>query len=166
MNTSAPYLDGLRVLQEREQAERDEAAGRLATAREEAAHAQEQAEQLLRYRDEYGQRWSSQFKQGAPAELVQCYRTFLERLDQAVAQQASLARHAEDRLEVQRLHAQGCEQRLAAVKKLIARRETTWAQAQDRAQQRLGDEIAQRQHTRHASQNSLADAEDAHEHMP
>lgn len=166
MTTSAPSLEGLRVLQEREQAERDTAAMRLAEAREAAAGATEQARQLLEYRDEYERRWSAQFRQGTPAELLQCHRSFLDRLELAVTQQATLAQHARDRVDVQRQHAQVCEQRLAAVTKLIARREATWQHAQMRVQQRLSDEVAQRQHSRRARHGESEGIDDTHEHTP
>ena len=53
-----------------------------------------QAEQLLTYRREYEQRWGAQFAREGKIELVRCYQGFMERLTQAVEQQARIAEQA------------------------------------------------------------------------
>ena len=45
------------------------------------------AEQLADYRGEYLQRWNEQFGRGGFIEIVHCYQSFVQRLDEAVAQQ-------------------------------------------------------------------------------
>jgi flagellar FliJ protein len=141
-------LEALNTLREREQAERDRALALLRDAQSQADHAQAQAEQLRQYRAEYAQRWTSQFRQQGTMELVQCYQSFMQRLEQAVAQQAALAEQSRVRVDAQRDLLRECELRLASVCRLIERREHQQRRLADRAEQRASDETAQRAHER------------------
>jgi flagellar FliJ protein len=150
MNTRRP--SPLNTLLEYEERERDAARMRMHDAHVQAEHARAQADDLERYRHDYGQRWSRQFRQSGTAEIVQCYQSFMQRLDHAVVQQAAVATHARQRadatVEVLRAH----EQRVAAVRKLIERQQQALARAGQRAEQRRDDEFAQRSHARLAAQ--------------
>lgn len=140
--------DALTTLLEREQEERDRVRVRLRDAQLQADHALAQARQLQQYRAEYGQRWTQQFRQGGTIELVQCYQSFMQRLEQAVAQQQQLADQAAMRLESFRDAVRECEMRVASVRKLIERRERQKQRVAERADQRQSDESAQQLHAR------------------
>ncbi len=111
-----------------------------------AAHAaaQAQSEQLLRYRREYEQRWGREFCREGAIELVRCYQGFMERLTQAVEQQARIAQdsarqleHATQALREQEIH-------VASVRKLIERRLQEARTAAEREEQKQSDEFAAR----------------------
>jgi flagellar protein FliJ len=150
-------LAALNTLREREQAERDRALAQLRDAQSQADHAQAQAEQLRQYRAEYAQRWTTQFRQQGTMELVQCYQAFMQRLEQAVAQQAAIAEQTRLRVDLHRDAVRECEMRLASVARLIERREQQQQRQADRAEQRASDETAQRVHERtQAGRRALA----------
>ena len=87
-------LRSLRLLLAQAERQRDEALAEQlkldAAWRASAA----QAEQLVLYRREYEQRWSTEFCREGKIELVRCYQGFIERLSQAVEQQERIAGHA------------------------------------------------------------------------
>jgi flagellar FliJ protein len=124
--------------------ERDLARAALVHAESVAEHAQMQAQQLLLYRDEYVQRWNNQFRSGSAITLVQCYQTFMQKLDQAIAHQQRATRDAADRAEAARTQLRQCELQLASVGKLIDRRQRARTQVAARREQRASDEAAQR----------------------
>jgi flagellar FliJ protein len=84
-------MQSLRLLMQREQQQRDQAQAALRQAEDAARRASEQCEQLRAYRGEYEERWSAQFNQGGTMDILKCYRSFMQRLDQAVAMQARQA---------------------------------------------------------------------------
>jgi flagellar FliJ protein len=118
------------------------AAVRNAVANAEAQ--QQQADGLAGYRTEYCQKWSAQFRQAAQMEILRSYQGFLSRLDQAIAQQASVVEHAQRMVEAQRQRLVEREIRVATVERLIKRREALLAKAADRREQKNLDEMAQR----------------------
>ena len=134
----------LRTLLGREQKRRDEqmAAVRNAVANVEAQ--QQQADGLTGYRSEYCQKWSAQFQQAAPMEIVRSYHGFLSRLDQAISQQQSVVEHARRMVDAQRQRLVEREIRVATVERLIKRREALLAKVADRRDQKNLDEMAQR----------------------
>ena len=75
-------LDTLALLLERASADRDRLAGELRRAEEVQRHQQAQADHLAAYREEYVQRWSRQFGRGGAIEIVQCYQSFMQRLEE------------------------------------------------------------------------------------
>jgi flagellar FliJ protein len=148
----------LHTLLEYEARERDAARTRLHDALAQAEHARAQAEDLERYRHDYGQRWARQFRQSGAAEIVQCYQSFMQRLDHAVVQQAAAATHAQQRAEAAIETLRAHEQRVAAVHKLIERQQQALARAGQRAGQRQDDEFAQRSHARLAAEREATAA--------
>jgi flagellar FliJ protein len=140
-------LDALNTLLEREQAERDRALAQLREAEAQAAQARTQAEQLRQYRADYVERWTRQFRQGGTMDLVQCYQSFMQRLEQAVQQQAQVAGHAQARLDTYLDALRAAEMRVASVRKLIERRQQQLRHQAERADQRHTDEAAQRLHS-------------------
>jgi flagellar FliJ protein len=137
-------MHALQTLLEREEAERNQALAELQQAQQQAGAAQLQAEQLLAYRADYQRRWSDQFSRQGAIEIVHCYQGFMSRLEQAVAQQERIASHAEAQAQRARERVQGCEIRVASVRKLIERRLSERERVAARREQKQTDEVAQR----------------------
>jgi flagellar FliJ protein len=134
----------LRTLLEREQKRRDEQRAAVRNAAANVQAQQQQADGLTGYRSEYCLKWSAQFQQAAPMEIVRSYHGFLSRLDQAISQQQSVVEHAKRMVDAQRLRLVEREVRVATVERLIKRRESLLAKVADRRDQKNLDELAQR----------------------
>lgn len=134
----------LQLLLERAEAERDAVRTRALRAAEAARRLATQAEQLLAYRDEYRRRAPAQGSKAVEIGLVRCHRDFMQRLEQALAQQRVQLEIAERDAAAlhQALLAQ--ETRVASVRKLIERRALDARREATRAEQRRSDEVAQR----------------------
>lgn len=126
------------------QNERDQALLALRKAEATAQAARQQGEQLHHYRGEYRERWSARFRESGPVELLHCYRGFAGRLDQAITMQTQTTAQAEQRLLKARDVLLAKEQRVAAVTKLIERRQAELLRAAERREQRQTDETASR----------------------
>lgn len=140
-------MDSLRTLAtvlEHAERERDDAMARLRQAETALRNAQTQAEQLRQYRGEYQQRWNERFRQPGTIELLHCVQGFGQRLDQAVTMQSHSASQAESRLAQARELLLAREQRVAAVRKLIERRQGELRRVAERRDQRQTDEAAAR----------------------
>jgi len=137
-------LEPLQLLMQREQQLCDQAQAALRDAEQGTQRAMRQHEQLVSYRAEYEARWSRQFAQGATMDILQCYRSFMQRLDQALTQQQRQVQLAEGQREQARQQLLECERRAASVRKLIERRLAELAQHGRRRDQKLTDEQAQR----------------------
>ncbi|NUZ05935.1 flagellar export protein FliJ [Piscinibacter koreensis] len=137
-------LDSLLTLLHQAERERDFALAEQQKVQ--AAHdaAKAQAQQLVTYRREYEQRWSEQFCREGKIELVRCYQGFVQRLTQAVDQQARVADHAANQLARASANVRECEVRAAAVRKLIERRTHEGQLAAERREQKQSDELAAR----------------------
>lgn len=142
MNTAS--LATLQLLLDRATQERDRLAGELRRGEEVAQRARRQGEQLATYRGEYLQRWGSQFGRGGAIEIVHCYQSFMQRLDEALDQQQRQIDAAEHGVAAIRQLLLQAELRMASVKKLIERRQAELQRGQDRRDQRQTDETAQR----------------------
>ena len=118
-------------------AQREHAAGAHAAALA-------QAGQLHAYRADYQSRWALQFARAGQIEVVRCYQGFMDRLTQAVDQQARIAEHAGSQLERARALLLEQEQRVASVRKLIERRVHENRLLADRRDQKQTDEFAAR----------------------
>jgi flagellar FliJ protein len=108
------------------------------------AAAQGQADQLVAYRRDYEQRWSAQFCRAGRIELVRCYQGFVERLTQAVDQQARHAHIAKVHLERATATVREHELKLAAVRKVVEQRLAEDRRAGERVDQKQTDELAAR----------------------
>ena len=124
--------------------ERDTAQGQMRQAEQQLLQARQQADSLHQYRSEYDQRWVARFRQAGPPELLQCHRSFGQRLDHAIDLQDHTHQHLDQRLQLARQALLAREQRVAAVRKLIERRQTELRQQTDQSEQRNTDEAAQR----------------------
>jgi flagellar FliJ protein len=137
-------LQPLMALLAQTERERDEAWAAMQQAGQAQQNAAAQSEQLLAYRREYEQRWSTQFKTDGRIELVHCYRGFMDRLTQAVEQQKRIAEQASVQFERTRAALAEQEMRVASVRKLIERRRQEQRLNADRAEQKQTDEFGSR----------------------
>ena len=137
-------MQTLQTLLGQAESARDAAQAALRIAVDAAERARAQLDQLQTYRGEYQQRWQAQFSRHAAIEIVQCYRSFMDRLEQAVAQQQRVSEQVERQAEHARTRLSECELRVASVRKLIERRLHELEQRQRRIDQKRDDEAAQR----------------------
>lgn len=147
-------LGSLLLLLERATQERDRLAGELRRAEAQTLRARQQGEQLAGYRSEYRQRWSTQFGQGSAVEIVHCYHSFMQRLDEAMAQQQQQVDAAASQEATLRQALLQAELRAASVRKLIERRQAEQRHRQARREQRQTDETAQLQTQRRSSSSA------------
>lgn len=136
----------LQTLLDHALAERDSAAAALRQAEAQTEQAQAQGRALSDYRNEQDQRWLLRLRQASGPELLHHHRNFGQRLDQAIHLQAGQAEQLGQRLRQARALLQMREQRVAAVRKLIDRRQAELQQITQRREQRHTDEAAQRAH--------------------
>lgn len=138
-----PELSTLHALLDRATAERDRCAADLRRAEDLTSHQRAQGRQLADYREEYTQRWSRQFGQGGTMEIVQCYQSFMQRLDEAMSLVHDQLQRSEATVAARRAELTAAELRTASVRKLIERRRQERGRVQARVEQKLGDEAAQ-----------------------
>jgi flagellar FliJ protein len=134
----------LQMLLEREEAARDEAALALQRAEDLRARLQAQTEQFQQHRAEYVARWQGEFQRQGGVEILQCYRSFMQRLDQAVTQLVGQMGQTEASAERCRKRLVQAQTRVAAIRTLIERREQALALVERRRDQKQTDEMAQR----------------------
>lgn len=117
-------------------------------ARQRAARAAEvatnQASQLVGYRSDYEQRWTTQFRTEGTMPVVHCYQGFMNRLGQAVTHQEQVIRRSTDQLDEAERVLREHELRVASVRKLIEKRQLELRQSTDRREQKATDEFAAR----------------------
>jgi flagellar FliJ protein len=106
--------------------------------------AQAQSEQLLDYRRDYEQRWGEHFSRQSKVELLHCYQGFIQRLSQAIEQQARAASHAAEQAAAALAALRESEMRVASVRKLIERRVGEQQRSEDKRDQKQTDEFAAR----------------------
>jgi len=143
-----PTLQALIQLLDHERHARDEALQALGRAEGVAGQADAQAQQLSAYRSEYVERWSARFREPGSVALMQCYQGFMQRIDQAIAQQSNAVVQARARVDQARGVLQHNERRVASMEKLIERRQQHEQRQHARREQARTDEIAQRAHAR------------------
>ena len=133
----------LHTLLEHAERQRDEALALLLQAEESARRLQQQALQLVAYRDEYRQRQPGIGGHSVAIELLRSHHGFMQRLEQALSQQEGQMAQAEHRLTARRAALLALETRVASVRKLIERRGSDLRRSHDRQEQRLSDAAAQ-----------------------
>ena len=128
--------------------ERDASLATRQRAAQAADAAARQSDQLVAYRSDYEQRWSSQFRTEGAMPVVHCYQGFMNRLGQAVSHQdLVILRTAEQLAAAERILRQH-ELRVASVRKLIERRQLELRLSADRRDQKATDEFAARASSR------------------
>lgn len=140
MSALQPLL-ALLALAERD---RDQSLAAHQRALRAAEQASAQAQQLIGYRSDYEQRWTTQFRSEGAMTVVHCYQGFMNRLGQAVAHQDTVIERSRQQLAAaeQRLREQ--ELRVASVRKLIERRSLEQQRLTERREQKATDEFAAR----------------------
>ena len=146
----------LQTLLQRAESERDTAALALRQAEDLVNQAQQQGQALHSYRGEYDQRWTAHFRTAGTPELLHCHRGFGQRLDQAIAHHQVNTQHLGNRVQQARSVLLAREQRVAAVRKLIERRQAELQAIANRRDQRNTDEAAQRAASAQRGQHPLA----------
>jgi flagellar FliJ protein len=136
--------EALHTLLQHAEAQRDEAHAALLQAEDFARRMAAQTQQLETYREEYRLRHPAHGGQLASIELLRCHQGFMQRLDQALAQQRQAEAQAAARVAQQRERLAELQVRAASVGKLIERRGLEARQRAARAEQRLLDEAAMR----------------------
>ncbi|CAD5373618.1 Flagellar export protein FliJ [Rubrivivax sp. A210] len=142
----------LATLLEHAQRQRDEAQLVLMQAEDLARRMLAQTEQLRTYRGEYAARSPARGGRSAPIALLRCHIDFMQRLEQALAQQQQQAEAAEGRAVMLRQALIERETRVASVRKLIERRSEARQAQDDRRDQRHADEASQQRAWRLSAQ--------------
>jgi flagellar FliJ protein len=124
--------------------ERDETLSSLEAARRAYDAARQQAQSLVDWRREYQQRWQNQFRQTGGMEIMRCYQDFMLRLADAVGEQDKRVEQAQLYLVRCRVQLIECERKVAAVAKLIDKRQAEIQLRQNRQEQKATDEMAAR----------------------
>lgn len=135
--------DAIDLLLEQATLERDRLAAELRRADEVTLRAGAQAEQLVAYRGEYVERWAGQFGRGGAIEIVHCYQSFMQRLDEAIHQQRRQLEQCDAAAAQLRRALVAAEVRVASVRKLAERRRQERRRAEARRDQHHCDETAQ-----------------------
>ncbi len=136
-------IAALQLLQERATEERDRLVLELRRSDDLAQRARRQGEQLDHYRREYLQRWNARFSRGGAIEIVHCYQSFMQRLEEALVQQRLQIDAADRAVAAVRKALLQAELRAASIRKLIERRLADARHAHERRDQRQTDETAQ-----------------------
>lgn len=132
------------MLLEREEAARDAARVEADAAHRGAADASKQAGDLVSYRAEYMQRWAERFASSSAIEILRCYRSFVDRIDQAISQQQQAAVRAQAASDAARHKLLMQQRQVASVQRLIERRLAGERDIAHRREQKQIDEAAQR----------------------
>lgn len=131
------------VIEMAERAER-EAAQVLGRCQQQLRQAQGKLGELERYRGDYQQQWISQGQQGVSGQWLMNYQRFLTQLETAIGQQRQAAAWQQDNVDKARAVWQQRYARLEGLRKLVQRYLQEAQQAQDRREQKMLDEFAQR----------------------
>ena len=134
----------LQVLLGKAETERNTAAAVLRQAELAEQQAQAQAKDLQDYRGAFDQRWTAHFRNTGTTTLLHCQHGFGQRLDQAISVQTRNTGHLGNRVQQARGVLVLREQRVAAVRKLIERRQAELQTQANRRDQRNTDDAAQR----------------------
>lgn len=140
----AQDLSALTTLLSQAEQARDAARQRLLDAERAERQGTAQAEQLGDYRIETQNRWALQSGQAAAIEIMLCYRSFMDRLEQALTQQEQVCAQAERQVALARAALAESEMRVASVRKLIERRQQALQRVEQRLDQKRLDEAGQR----------------------
>ena len=141
----------LQSLLEHAERERDETMACLLQSEDSAQRLRQQLEQLLAYRSDCEARSPGHGGLAAPIELLRCHQGLAQRLDQALAQQSGLLQAAESQLLLQRALLLQRETRVAAVRKLIERRQHEQQRGLARLEQKRSDEAAAQRRWHHGA---------------
>ena len=146
--------ESLQTLLSHAEHERDEAMATLLQAEDNGRKLRQQWQQLQSYHADYTARAPALGGRAAPIDALRSHHAFMQRLDQALAQQQGLLQAAELRITQQRKTLLGLETRVASVRKLQERRLQEVQRNTQRLEQRRSDDSAAQRHTRDNTHNS------------
>ena len=142
--------------------ERDEAMAALLQAEENQRRMRQQWQQLQTYHADYTARAPTLGGRAAAIDALRSHHTFMQRLDQALAQQEGLLQAAEQRITQQRQTLLALEIRVASVRKLQERRLQEAQRNSQRLEQRRSDDSAAQRRTHDSMRNSTHDSTHSH----
>ncbi len=131
------------VIEMAERAER-EAIRQLARCQGLVAQAEVKLGDLERYRSDYQQQWISQGSLGVSGQWLMNYQRFLSQLETAIGQQRQSLEWHQTNLQKAQAGWQQCHARLEGLRKLVQRYLDEARAVEDRREQKLLDELAQR----------------------
>lgn len=131
------------VIEMAERAERD-AIHQLARCQAQVTQAEVKLGDLERYRSDYQQQWIQQGSQGVSGQWLMNYQRFLSQLETAIGQQNQTLEWHRKNLQKAQAAWQQCHARLEGLRKLVQRYLEEARAADDRREQKLLDELAQR----------------------
>ena len=131
------------VVEMAERAER-EAARMLGRCQGQLTQAEMKLGELERYRADYQQQWIEEGKRGVSGQWLMNYQRFLSQLESAIGQQLQSVKWHRDNLDKARAAWQQRYARLEGLRKLLQRYLDEARAADDKREQKLLDELAQR----------------------
>lgn len=131
------------VIDMAERAER-EAAAALGRAQSLLSQAEVKLGELERYLGDYQQQWLTQGRQGVSGQWLMGYQRFLSQLETAIIQQRQTATWHLNSVNKARELWQQRFARLEALRKLVQRYQQEARQVEDKREQKMLDELAQR----------------------
>jgi flagellar FliJ protein len=131
------------VVEMAERAER-EAARMLGRCQGQLTQAEMKLGELERYRADYQQQWIEEGKRGVSGQWLMNYQRFLSQLESAIGQQLQSVKWHRENLDKARAAWQQRHARLEGLRKLVQRYLDEARAADDKREQKLLDELAQR----------------------
>lgn len=131
------------VIEMAERAER-EAARQMAHMQGLLAKAEVQLGDLERYRGDYQQQWITEGSKGVSGQWLMNYQRFLSQLETAIGQQLQTVTWHRQNLEKSKAAWQQRYARVEGLRKLVQRYRDEARAAEDKREQKLLDELAQR----------------------
>ncbi|GAB1579012.1 flagellar export protein FliJ [Bordetella petrii] len=122
----------------------DDAARALGRLNAQRNHAEQQLSMLHEYRQDYLARLQAAMQSGMSAADCHNYQRFIATLDDAIGQQVTVLRQADDHLAQGRAHWQQQQRRLNSFDALAQREQRALAAREARREQRANDEHASR----------------------
>lgn len=103
-------------------------------------------EMLEQYRDEYAQRLRDAISQGITQLSLRNYQNFLERIDDAIAQQRQVVQNSKHSTKIGQDHWQDQNKRLKAINTLSVRHEIKERALENKQEQKILDEFSSRKY--------------------
>ncbi|HZN25017.1 MAG TPA: flagellar export protein FliJ [Burkholderiales bacterium] len=137
----------LKVVQNLAQQESESAASRLGVLNAEATKAEAKLNMLLRYREEYRERFRSSMHQDVHSVGFKNFQQFLAKLDEAIEQQRAAVLACQQAVHRGQREWQSKQKQVKAYDALEQRHDNAQAERLKRLDQRLMDDLASRAHT-------------------
>ena len=126
------------------QRDTDDAAKRLGAALAAVQAAEQQLQMLAGYRDDYAARFEARLTAGMTPVAYRNFQAFMGKLDNAIAGQQEVLRHARRRADLEKDAWQNCERKRMSYSTLDDRAQQQVQRAEARRDQKLMDEHAAR----------------------